>query len=232
MPDGPLFTLEGSDAGGPAGDLPGAVAAAKGAFPDSPPTSVVVCKPGKGKKAAPPAPCPADKIKKNLDACDGGTGAWDAAKKSLGKDPTVEVKKTKSGFDAETDGGTIRIAPTPNCCDATESLLFELHNVESSSKFTKIEADAAAGKLSREDYTRSNEHVEYDGLKRSWTVFDKCSKTWGCGPAAKSFADGFRKAKDFDDYYDHYLGKSHKDHYRKFWDKNYKAAYDKKHKKP
>jgi hypothetical protein len=53
-----------------------------------------------------------------------------------------------------------------------------------------------------------------------------------CDRTAKSFADGFRKAKGFDDYYKNYLSKAHKDHYRTFWDKNYKAPYEKKHKKP
>jgi len=184
-----------------------------------------------GSPPCPPPPCPVEKIKKNLEACDGGTGAWAAAKKATGKEPQVQVAPTSSGFAAETEvsTGTITIKPTTDCCDATESLLFELHNLESSAKFNKIDADALKGNLSREEYTRATERVEYDGLKRSLTAFDKCKETWGAGPGAKSFAEAFKPAKDFDDYYNHYESKAHKDTYRTWWDNSAKAAYDKKH---
>jgi len=204
-----------------------AIETTKNEFEDSEPSPVVHCQPAK-KDAKAKKVCPAETIKKNLDSCDGGTGAWDSAKKVAGKDPTVKVGKTQSKMDAETSGSEITIAPTSNCCDATESLLFELHNVESKPRFDKIEADAAKGSYSREDYTKAEEEVEYDGLKRSWESFDKCKKSWGCGAGAKSFADGFKKAKNFDDYYNHYLSKGHKDVYRGYWDSSYKAPYEAK----
>lgn len=222
----------GEDDGGD--DDPSAEASeSKDDFDDSDPSSVTHCQPGGGgggKKAAPI--CSVATIKGNLDACDGGTNAWANAKTAAGKDPTVQVKNTVSGFDAETSGSTITIKPTTNCCDATESLLFELHNVESQATFDKIDADAAKGVYSREDYARAEEHVEYDGLKRSWETFDKCKAKWGCGAGAKSFADSFKSAKDFDDYYKNFLSNAHKDNYRNFWDKVYKAPYEAKHKKP
>jgi hypothetical protein len=215
-------------------DGPDAFDDVKSAFPDLETEHASRCQPSPPpkKKAPPKKVCTVDTVKNNLKACDGGTNAWDAAKNGAGAEPTVQVKKTKSGFAAETSGTTITIAPTTNCCDATESLLFELHNVETTPDSAKIDDDAAKGNLSREDYTKGQEHIEYDGLKRSADVFKTCSKKWGCAAGAKSFASGFAKAKNFDDYYKNYLAKSHKDHYRKFWDKTYKAEYDKKHKKP
>ena len=229
MPSGPLFAPE--DTGTHGNGFGDGVESTKDAFPNSDPEPVVVCQPAKKKKAA-PANCTVDKIKKNLEACDGGTGAWAAAKKAAGADPTVAMKATTTGFDAETQGNNITIKPTADCCDATESLLFELHNVEVQPVRAKTTTSAEGGNLSREAYTKEMEHLEYDGLKRSWTTFPKCSKTWGCGPGVKSFAAGFSKAKSFDDYYNHQLANSHKNVYRHFWDSQYKDPYKKKHKKP
>ena len=242
MPDGPLFD-QAPDYGYDEGRAVESATETKGDFDNSNTSPVTDCKsapgplhtqPGKKADKAEKKICEVATIKKNLDACDGGTGAWAAAKKAAGKDPTVTVKKTQSKMAAETSGSDITIAPTENCCDATESLLFELHNVESQKKFNKIDADAATGAYDREGYTKAEEQIEYEGLKRSWETFDTCKKTWGCGAGAKSFADGFKSAKNFDDYYDHYLSKDHKDVYRGYWDKSYKAAYEakKKAKKP
>lgn len=211
-----------------------AAAFSKSEFANGDSSSVVHCQPRKkkaAKKKAKKKICPVATIKKNLDTCDGGTNAWANAKKAAGKEPTVKLGKTSSKFEAETSGSEITIRPTSNCCDATESLLFELHNVEDQKRFDKIDSDAANGVYSREDYTRAEERVEYDGLKRSWETFDKCKKTWGCGAGAKSFAAGFKKAKSFDDYYKHYLVNSHKNVYRGYWDRDYKKPYDAKHKK-
>lgn len=241
MPDGPLFpdggddyaydddseyAEEGDSSGPDANSGPSSAAASKSEFEDSDTSSRIICRPGKkAKKKAKKKICSVATITGNLSTCDGGSHAWENAQKAAGKAPTVEVKKTASGFDAETSGSTITIKPTSNCCDATESLLFELHNVESQTTFKKIDDDAAKGLYSREDYTRANEQVEYQGLKRSWETFAKCKKAWGCGAGAKSFADGFKKSKSFDDYYKHYLVNSHKNHYRKYWDSTYKGAY-------
>ena len=184
-----------------------------------------------GPPPCPPVPCSADKIKQNLAACDGGTGAWAGAKGAIGKDPQVQIGPTSSGFGAETDTstGTIIIKPTTDCCAATEFLLFELHNVEDTAKHTKIDADALSGKLSREEYAQAHERLEYDGVHRNLTAFDKCKSKWGCGPGAKSYFDPFRSAKDFNDFYKNYELPAHKDVYRNWWDSNCKAAYTRNH---
>lgn len=172
MPEGPLFAPSDGDGGygasngGTDGNADSGQESAAAAATDSKneidvadSSAVEHCQPTPAKKSS--TTCSVDTIKKNLDARDGGTNAWANAKNAAGKDPTVQVKKTQSGFEAETVESTITItiAPASNCCDATESLLFELHG-----------------------YARAEEHVEYDGLKRSWETFDKCK--WGCGAGA------------------------------------------------
>ncbi len=195
---------------------------------------MTICEPAKQKpktKKDSDPDCTEDTIKKNLSTCDGGTNAWDKAKQAVGKDPNVKVAHTKLGTPAETekDGFTITINPTSNCCDATESLLFELHNVEYGPKFHTLFVDAAAGNVSRDDFAKSMERLEYEGLKRSWETFDKCKAKWGCGEDAESFADSFKGAKDFDDYFKHYVDPDHTEKYRTQWDELYKDAYQKKH---
>jgi len=75
---------------------------------------------------------------------------------------------------------------------------------------------------------RGNEKIEYDGVHNVNTAFDACKAKWGCADTATSVMDWAKSAKDFDDYYNNYLGQSHKDYYGNLWDKNCKADWDKK----
>ncbi len=205
------------------------VADAQSAFPEDPPSPSLKCQPPKKKEPKPAPTCTAEQLNKNLDACSGGSDPRADAKKAIGKDPTVKVEATKSGFDAETDTstGTIKIKPTSDCCDATASLLFELVNASNTPKFNKVDGDAAKGDLGREEYTKASEKIEYDASVRLRDTFKKCKKSWGCADGATS---GFENVPDdFDKYYDNWLATSHKDYYRGAWDRNYKAAYQKKH---
>jgi len=139
------------------------------------------------------------------------------------------MSPTSSGFAAETDttSGTITIKPTTDCCDATASLLFELTNVSNTPAFDKIDADVAAGNLSREAYTMASEKVEYQATLKVKNAFAACKKSWGCAPGATSGYEGV--SDDFNTFYNTQLAKSHKDHYRNAWDQNYKSAYQAKH---
>lgn len=115
-----------------------------------------------------------------------------------------------------------------NKCTATESVYFELANLAAKPAIDKINADAAAGKLSREEYAKASEKIEYENVKKTHAAIDKCKKKWDCDSHAFDF-DSMRPARDFNDYYDHYLAESHKNHYRSFWDSQYKAGYNAKH---
>jgi hypothetical protein len=174
-------------------------------------------------------PCGKDAISNVLKCC--GSEIFEEAKKANGgKDPKIVFGTPSSGFDAETDTttGTITVSNKSDKCSATESVYFELANLAAKDRFAKIEADAAAGNTAREDYARANEQVEYDNVQKTLAAIDKCKKAWGCDSHAFSF-DSMRPAKDFDDYYDHFLADSHKNHYRNHWDTAFKTAFDAKH---
>src|SRR5260370_20301677 len=178
-----------------------------GKQPSPPASSVQGCE---------PAPCSAAQMKANVDKCDGGTGVWDKAKKEVGQDPGIEVGAAAGGFGGHADCPTkkLMIAPNPDCCGATQTLIFELTNLSNCSGFSKSAKDAAAGNLNREEYTKSYERLEYESVKNSYTAFDKCSKTWGCPEGALARHGGYKSAKDFEDYYDNYLPDKHKNYYR------------------
>jgi hypothetical protein len=183
----------------------------------------------KKKEAAPPVPSwTVDELKKMLGACDGGLGIWAKAKKANNdKDPIIKSGKTTSG--GVTVGDTITLEETSDRCIAVQVLIQELSNMSRTKDFTKLTKDAAAGDLSREDFIRGFEKIEYEsGVKNVLTAFDACKDTWKCKTSEKEWA---RKAKDFDEYFKKLLRESHKEHYGKWWDTHYKAAYEKKHPK-
>lgn len=203
---------------------------ARDSFDDEEPEAVEPCHPAPPGGGSGSTGCSADQMKKNLAACDGGTDAWKKAKKAAGKEPDLKVGTPSSGFKAESDSSGSITVSSQDCCLATQLLVHELTNVSHGPDFNKLDSDAAKGDVAREDYTKANEKLEYDGVMTTLKAFDACKSKWGCGPSAKAEWDGYRKAKDFNDYYDHYLVESHKEYYRKeVWDKSYKAAWDKKH---
>ncbi len=178
-----------------------------------------------GNAAAPKPNWTADDLKKMLKACDGGLGIWEKAKKANNdKDPTI-VAGTGEWVDLST--GEITLDKSKNKCIAGQVLIQELSNLSRKADFNKATASALAGDLSRTDFIKEYERIEYDhGVKNVITAFDACKDIWGCKTGEKEWA---RKAKNFQDYYDNYLSMSHKENYGKWWDKNCKAAYDKKH---
>ncbi len=166
-----------------------------------------------------------------MKACDGGTDVWNLAYLATGKTPAVKIQPGAGGFggSANAPSATISISPTPDCCAATDVAIHELTNLSNATVFAKIHADAIAGNLSRTDYIKANEKVEYEGVQNALKAFAACKGSWGCPAGAVSPLSGFQSAKDFDDYYNHYLAANHKEYYGKFWDANFKAAYNKKH---
>ncbi|MBN2563411.1 MAG: hypothetical protein JXQ75_21025 [Phycisphaerae bacterium] len=176
-----------------------------------------------------------DDLLDNLKKCDGGTKILDKAKKAnAGKDPTVipATKAALRNFDGDTNHttGTIRISKDSSKCTAMETLVFELANMSRKADFDKVEGDAAAGKLDRDQYIRGNERIEYENIKIALKATDTCKEKWGCKNHAFDL-EGFRSAKDFEDYYKNYVTDNHKEHYGEEWDKNYREEYNKKHPK-
>lgn len=234
MPDGPLLGEVSDGIGAPEipvtdPSIPVIPVVDKGDFPNSSPNVVLVCQVGKKAKAKKKTPCASVAIAlKNLKNC--GQSVMDQATTALGKTPPVSFASPTAKFDAETNPvtGAITINPAKGCCDATESLAFELQNVIRSKQFNAIDAKAAAGDLAREDYATENEKLEYQGLLVTLSILKDCKKAWGCASYPFSLL-AFAKVKNFNDFYNNYEGHDHKDYYRKtVWDTRYKGPYLKK----
>jgi hypothetical protein len=182
--------------------------------------------PGGSKSPAQPSWTVAD-LKNNLDQCDGGV--WAKAKTSNGgKDPSVVTGKSAIGSGGSTNmtTGTVTLDTNQSKCDATQVLVFELNNLAAKPDFDQIDkVDAPAGKLSREEFIRAQEKIEYDNLKKTIAAFDSCHEKWGCNTCTDEWARDFAS---FDDYYK-VLSTDHKEWYGKEWDSKYKAIYEKAH---
>jgi hypothetical protein len=168
-------------------------------------------------------------LKAELDQCDGGTGMWAKAKESNGgKDPVVQkgTSVIDTGGSTDLKTGTITLDPTQTQCSATQTELFELTNLWHKPTFEQVAATAAAGNLSREDFIKANERIEYDAVQKSLTACDACKAVWGCDTCVMEWA---RPYKTFDDYYAKGASSYHKEYYGKAWDQRYKAAYQAKH---
>ena len=177
-----------------------------------------------------PAWTPAD-IKSALDGCDGGTGVWAAAKAANGgKDPQVVTGASVIGTGGSVSGGTITLDTGYDKCNTIETLIQESSNMSPQADFAKVDADAAAGKLSRDEYIRAKEKIEYDGVQKAVKSEKACMAKWGCSKNSFSYASVTdAQSTSFDEYFDHWLGSDHKDYWGNVWDGNYKAAYDAAH---
>jgi len=162
---------------------------------------------------------------KNLEKCDGGTDIYAKAKAANGgKDPVI---KPGDGGQVDLSKGEITLDKDNDTCLATQQLIQELSNLSRKADFEKLDNDALAGDVSRGDYIKETERIEYEsGVKNILQAFDACKETWCCQTSQKEWA---RSATGFDDYYDNYLSDEHKEHYGQWWDSACKEAYEKKH---
>ncbi len=175
---------------------------------------------------------PAD-IKSALDSCDGGTGVWAAAKAANGgKDPQVVAGNSVigSGGSVDTTAGVITLDTKYDKCNTIETLIQEASNMSHKADFGKVDSDAAAGKLSRDEYIRAKEKIEYDGVQKAVKAEKACTATWGCSKNSFSYASVTdSQASSFDKYFNNWLGADHKDYWGKAWDGRYKDAYSAAH---
>jgi hypothetical protein len=171
-------------------------------------------------------------LMKDLASCDGGTGVLAKAKAANGgKAPVFKVGASVigTGGSTDTDAGVITMDPNQDRATAAETAIVELTNLSNKARFAQVDADVAAGKLGREQYTRANEAIEYDAVRNAIKADNACKKQWGAPPGWAGSYDALAKVKSFDEYYRKYLSASHKNYYRQAWDKNYKAIYNAAH---
>jgi hypothetical protein len=166
-------------------------------------------------------------LKTMLEACDGGLGIWQKAKAAnKGKDPEI-ISGSSSYTDSLT--GKITLDSTTDKCKAVQSLIHELSNLSALSELDKIRMLASAGELSRNEFIKRIEEIEYRfGVKNVLTAYNACKNKWLCETNIMEYA---AKAKDFEDYFKNLVSSSHKEDYGKQWDDKYRSAYEKKHPK-
>jgi hypothetical protein len=180
--------------------------------------------PGDEKKKTAPSWTVAD-LKKMLDTCDGGLGIWAKAKRA-NRDTEPSVTLGSSGF-VDDNTGEITIDQSLDKCNALQQLIQELSNLSRIADLRQANASARAGDLSREDYILTKERIEYEtGVLNDLVAFDACKDQWPCPTARKEWA---RRARDFQDYFDNFLSREHKEGYGTWWDTNARAAYERKH---
>jgi hypothetical protein len=166
-----------------------------------------------------------DDLLKMLGACDGGLAIWARARAAnKSKDPKITPG---SSTDTDLVTGEIRLESTMDKCHAIQSLIHELSNLSSLADINKIVDSAIAGDLSRDDYIKRMEKIEYEiGVKNVLTAFNACKDKWLCETSIMEYA---AKARDFEDYFINLLKSSHKEGYGKQWDERFKEAFIRKH---
>lgn len=173
----------------------------------------------------PPAPSwTASDLTQMLDKCDGGLGIRAKARAANdNKDPTIVPG---DGGQVDLNAGVITLDRTQDKCFAVQQLIQELSNLSRKASFQSLSRSARSGDVSREDFIKRFELIEYEtGVKNVLTAFDACKDQWPCTSTPKEWA---RSAKDFQDYYDNFLSSEHKENYGQWWDKNCKMQYEKK----
>ena len=158
-----------------------------------------------------------------LDKCDGGLGLREKARKANNDTEPTIVPGDGGSMNPAT--GVITLDRTQDKCFAVQQLIQELSNMSRKASFDTLDQSALAGDVSREDYIRKTELIEYEtGVKNVLTAFDACKDQWPCTTTPKEWA----RDVEFDVYYRDLLDPEHKEHYGKWWDKNCKVPYEKK----
>ncbi len=153
----------------------------------------------------------------------------EATQANGGNNPTITLDPNVPSGRTDPNNGTIQINPGKTLSQATQTLIQELSNLAHKADVVKVSKEAFAGNVSRQEYIRRLEEIEYQGVKTVISAYDATKDKWN-GPCAKEWA---RNAKNFDDYFDNYfLNDSHKGNNGNWWDSHYKTAYDSKHAPP
>jgi hypothetical protein len=131
---------------------------------------------------------------------------------------------------------SITLTKTLDTCNATQQLLYELSNLSFGAQFAELDKKCRAGDVSRADYIRETERIEYLGAtKNVLTSFDACKNLWGCNDACRREWARPPKGKTYEEYFETLIKeKVHPQHggsYGEEWDRDCKDAYVKKQKK-
>jgi hypothetical protein len=170
----------------------------------------------------------------NIKKCDPSKRVFDEALKvSRGKAPSIVPGKGGSVEATEKKGFVITLTKDLDTCDATQQLVFELTNMANAAKFNDLDKRCEAGDVSREDYIKENERLEYVwAAKNAINAFDSCKKMWGCNNPCRYEWARPPEGKTYEEYFETAFKKvsaEHKEHYGKIWDDDCKTEYNRKH---
>ena len=96
------------------------------------------------------------------------------------------------------------------------TFVFELTNATSSKEFHKLDQATIKGEISREDYAKSIERIEHQGLLRQCAIMDFANKKHGWGDLTNSLD---YVPRDFDIWWDIIKDGAHTESYRDAWDR-------------
>lgn len=149
------------------------------------------------------------------------------------RDPVVKLGTTEFGGFVDTETGVITLDGRLDKCTAIDVLVQELTNLASAADFAKLDAETEKGNVSRADYIKQTEVIEFRGLQNILKVFDETKATTHCKTCSRDYQRQY--AKSFDQFFrymsgDEY-GKRHLEKIGARWDAGAKAAYEKKHPK-
>jgi hypothetical protein len=154
-----------------------------------------------------------------------------ARRENGGSDPVVQPGTTQFGGSTDTDGGVIMLDHRLNPCQAIDILVQELTNLASKSDFDKLDKETLNGNVSRLDYIRKNEEIEFRGLRNILKVFDETKASTGCTNTTREYQRQY--ANSFENYFRYFnsdpYGREHGEIYGRRWDKGAREAYENKH---
>lgn len=158
--------------------------------------------------------------------CDAAVAVYEkAAKANGGTPPSVVMGPSiiRSGGHTDTVRGIItidevKIDPVKkqwynvDPCLQLETLCFEFGNLSHKADFDAAFNSAPA--LSRADFIRKCETIEYKNALDTYKIFQACKDKWGCSKSQFEWVTGF---KNFDEYFKS-LDTTHQEVYGKYWD--------------
>jgi len=147
----------------------------------------------------------------------------DDFERQFGSDPRSPVAAWKS----ETNSVLIKCGND----HVTSGILFECTNAESRERHEKVDAEARAGNLSKKDYIKEKERIEYEGLEKHHSIAQACVKAGHWPPAFDRFGHALANEwSTFEKYMADPEQVKHAKVYDDWWDKACKGAYESKHK--
>lgn len=169
---------------------------------------------------------------KAVVSCSTGRAIFAKAKRENGgSDPVVQLGTTKFGGSTDTDSGVITLDQRLKPCEAIDVLVQELTNLASKSDFDKLDEEALNGNVSRLDFIRKREQIEFRGLQNILKVFGETKASTGCTNTTREYQRQY--ANSFEDYFTYLnsdpYGRAHGENIGKIWDRGARGAYENKH---